>query len=75
MMLKRLTLTGSTLRPRSVAQKGAIAEALAEHVMPLLSAGRVGPLIHATFPLAEAAKAHAMMEASTHIGKIMLKVG
>lgn len=74
MMLKRLTLTGSTLRPRSVAQKAEIAEALAEHVLPLLSAGRVGPIIHTTFPLAEAARAHDIMEASTHIGKIMLTV-
>jgi len=73
-MIKRLTFTGSTLRPRSVEQKGAIAAALREKVWPLLEAGKVGTLIHATFPLAEAAKAHELMEASTHIGKIMLKV-
>ncbi len=73
-MRKRLTYTGSTLRPRSVAQKGAIAAALKEKVWPLLDAGTVRPLIHATFPLAEAAKAHALMEAHTHIGKIMLTV-
>ena len=72
MMLKRLTITGSTLRPRTVAQKAAIAEALREKVWPLLEAGTVKPLIHATFPLAEAARAHAMMEESRHIGKIVL---
>ncbi len=74
MMLKRLTITGSTLRPRTVAQKTAIAEALREKVWPLLEAGTVKPLIHATFPLAEAARAHAMMEESRHIGKIVLEV-
>jgi NADPH2:quinone reductase len=73
-MRKRLTYTGSTLRPRSVAQKGAIAAALKEKVWPLLDAGTVRPLIHATFPLADAAKAHALMEADTHIGKIVLTV-
>jgi NADPH2:quinone reductase len=57
-----------------VEQKGAIAAALREKVWPLLEAKKVGTLIHATFPLAEATKAHEMMEASTHIGKIMLKV-
>ncbi len=71
-MLKRLTLTGSTLRPRSIAEKAAIAEALHEKVWPLLSSGRVKPLIDATFPLADAAKAHTLMEKSTHIGKIIL---
>jgi len=73
-MLKRLTFTGSTLRPRSVEQKGAIARALREKVWPLLESKKAGTVIHATFPLAEAAKAHAMMEESSHIGKIMLKV-
>jgi len=73
-MIKRLTFTGSTLRPRTVEQKGAIAAALREKVWPLIEAKKVGTLIHATFPLAEATKAHEMMEASTHIGKIMLKV-
>ncbi|MFO1069492.1 MAG: NAD(P)H-quinone oxidoreductase [Geminicoccaceae bacterium] len=71
-MLKRLTWTGSTLRPRTVAQKGAIARALEAEVWPLLAAGRVKPVIHATFPLAEAARAHALMESSAHIGKIVL---
>jgi putative PIG3 family NAD(P)H quinone oxidoreductase len=74
MMLKRLTLTGSTLRPRSVQQKAEIAEALAEHVLPLLASGAVAPVIDTVLPLAEAAKAHEKMEASTHIGKIMLEV-
>lgn len=73
-MLKRLTFTGSTLRPRSVAEKAAIADQLAEKVWPLLAEGRCRPQIHATFPLAEAARAHALMESSAHIGKIILTV-
>ncbi len=73
-MAKRLTLTGSTLRPRTVAQKGAIAAALRERVWPLLESGRVRPRIHATFPLEKAAEAHALMESSAHIGKIVLTV-
>ena len=71
-MLKRLTHTGSTLRARSVPDKGAIARAVEERVWPLIAAGKVKPVIDSTFPLAEAAKAHARMEASTHIGKIVL---
>jgi len=74
-MIRRLTVTGSTMRPRSAAQKGAIAEALRERVWPLLEAGRCGPVIHQVFPLGEAADAHALMESSAHIGKIMLSVG
>lgn len=73
-MQKRLTLTGSTLRPRSVAEKGAIAAALKECIWPGLSAGELGPLVHITFPLAEAAKAHELMESSAHMGKIVLTV-
>ncbi|UPY34854.1 NAD(P)H-quinone oxidoreductase [Sediminicoccus sp. KRV36] len=73
-MLKRLTVTGSTMRPRSTAQKGEIAMALREKVWPLLEAGKCLPHLHATFPLAEAAAAHALMESSQHIGKIMLTV-
>jgi NADPH2:quinone reductase len=73
-MIRRLTVTGSTMRPRSTAQKGAIAEALRARVWPLLDAGRCGPVIHQVFPLAEAAAAHALMESSAHIGKIMLAV-
>ena len=69
---RRLTITGSTLRPRSVAFKGAIARALREHVWPLLVAGRVRPVIHSTFAATEAAKAHALMESNQHIGKIVL---
>src|SRR5438552_11277058 len=72
LMMKRLTLTGSTLRPRTVAQKGAIAAALKTRVWPLLEAGTVAPVIHATFPLAQAAEAHRLMESSAHIGKIVL---
>jgi NADPH2:quinone reductase len=74
LMLKRLVHTGSTLRPRSVAEKAAMAAALEEKVWPHLADGRVRPVIHASFPLVEAARAHALMESSTHIGKIMLDV-
>jgi putative PIG3 family NAD(P)H quinone oxidoreductase len=74
MMVKRLTLTGSTLRPRTVEQKGSIAKALRAKVWPLLDAGTVKPIIHATFPLEQAADAHRLMESSTHIGKIILEV-
>ena len=74
-MRKRLTLTGSTLRPRPVAEKGAIAESLLAKVWPKLADGSVKPVIHATFPLAEAAAGHALMESSRHIGKIMLTTG
>jgi NADPH2:quinone reductase len=73
-MLKRLAITGSTLRPRTTAEKGAIATALRENVWPLLNAGQCAPLIHATFPLAEAAAAHTLMESGAHIGKIVLTV-
>jgi NADPH:quinone reductase len=71
-MVKRLTITGSTMRPRTTAQKGAIAAELRDKVWPALDAGRCGPVIHATFPLAQAAEAHRLMESSAHIGKIML---
>ncbi len=74
LMIKRLTFTGSTLRPRTVAQKTAIAEALTAEVWPLLEHGSVRPVISKVLPLAEAAKAHALMEESQHIGKIMLAV-
>ena len=66
---RRLTITGSTLRPRPVAFKGAIAQALREHVWPLLASGAVKPVIHSTFP---AAQAHALMESNQHVGKIVL---
>jgi putative PIG3 family NAD(P)H quinone oxidoreductase len=72
LMVKRQTVTGSTLRPRSVAEKGAIAEALRAKVWRLLDSGRVAPVIHATFPLAKASDAHRLMESSAHIGKIIL---
>jgi NADPH2:quinone reductase len=71
---RRLTITGSTLRPRSVEEKGHIAEALAREVWPLLERGVVKPIIYKTIPLAEAATAHALMESSEHIGKILLTV-
>ncbi len=71
---RRLTITGSTLRPRSVAEKGAIAAALRTEVWPLIERGLVTPVVHQTFPLEQAADAHRMMESSTHIGKIVLVV-
>ncbi|HYL50102.1 MAG TPA: NAD(P)H-quinone oxidoreductase [Stellaceae bacterium] len=73
-MTKRLTLTGSTLRARPVDQKGAIAQALKREVWPLLDAGKVKPVIYKTYPLKEAAAAHALMESSAHIGKIVLTI-
>jgi NADPH2:quinone reductase len=73
-MMRRLTITGSTLRPQSDAAKADIAAALAENVWPLLDAGRIAPVMDETFTLEEAAAAHARMEASTHIGKIVLSV-
>lgn len=74
-MRRRLTITGSTLRPRSVPAKRAIALALETRVWPLLAAGTVAPVIHAVLPLAQAADAHRMMEEGQHIGKIVLDVG
>ncbi|MFI3118445.1 MAG: NAD(P)H-quinone oxidoreductase [Methylococcaceae bacterium] len=73
-MLKRLTITGSTLRARDDAFKAAIASQLLEKVWPLLSSGRIKPVIHSTFTLTEAALAHQLMESSQHIGKIILTV-
>jgi NADPH2:quinone reductase len=73
-LLRRLTVTGSTLRPRPVAFKAAIAAKLRERVWPLLEAGKIKPVIYRTFPLEQAAQAHALMETSTHIGKIMLEI-
>jgi NADPH2:quinone reductase len=74
-MVRRLTITGSTMRPRTSAQKGAVAAALRDKVWPVLDAGRCPPVVHATFPLAQAADAHRLMESSQHIGKIVLTVG
>ena len=73
LLLKRVTLTGSTLRPRSVEEKTKIAQALQKNVWPLLESGAVRPIIHQTFPLKHASEAHRLMESSTHIGKILLK--
>jgi putative PIG3 family NAD(P)H quinone oxidoreductase len=73
-MRKRLTLTGSTLRPRSVAEKAVITQALRAKVWPLFESGKLKPVIHATFPLANAADAHRMMDADQHTGKIVLTV-
>jgi NADPH:quinone reductase len=71
-MRRRLTITGSTLRPRPVAFKGAIASSLREKVWPLIEAGKIKPEIYKTFPLEQAAEAHRLMESSQHIGKIVL---
>jgi NADPH2:quinone reductase len=75
LMMKRLTMTGSTLRPQSDLAKARIAQDLREAVWPVLNAGRIGPVMDQEFDLADAAKAHARMETSGHIGKIVLKVG
>lgn len=74
LMMKRLTVTGSTLRPRDTAFKAALAREVHERIWPLLANRRIVPPIHATFPLDEAASAHVLMESSVHIGKIVLKV-
>ena len=74
MMMRRLAITGSTLRPQSDLAKARIARQLREHVWPLLSAGKIAPVMDQTFDLADAAAAHTRMESSQHIGKIVLKV-
>ncbi len=72
-LIKSLTFPGSTLRPWSVEEKAAITQALLKNVWPLLEAKKIGTLIHAVFPMAEARKAHGLMEPSAHIGKIVLR--
>ena len=74
MLRRRLTITGSTLRPRSLEFKAAIAAELKEKVWPLIELGKIKPVIFKTFALEEAAQAHALMESSMHVGKIMLRV-
>ena len=74
LMIKQIVFTGSTLRPRSVAEKAIIAKDLLEKVWPLIESGKVKPLIHETFPLADISKAHALMDSSAHIGKIVLTI-
>jgi NADPH2:quinone reductase len=74
-MVKRLTVTGSTMRPRTTAQKGVIAAELREQVWPILNQGRCAPVIFKTFELTDVVAAHQLMESSAHIGKIMLEVG
>jgi len=74
LMRRRLTLTGSTLRPRTVEFKGAIAKSLRERIWPLIEAGKIRPVVYRTFPLAEAREAHKLMESSQHVGKIVLTV-
>ena len=73
-LVRRLAITGSTMRPRTAAQKGAIAAELLAKVWPVLDGGRCPPVIHATFPLSQVTEAHRLMESSQHIGKIMLTV-
>ena len=73
-MLKRLTVTGSTMRPRTLGEKEAIRDALEARVWPAIAEGSVHTHVHATFPLAQAAEAHRLMESSRHIGKILLRV-
>ena len=72
LLRKRLSVTGSTLRPRSVAYKTAITRALRDTVWPHIESGRIRPVIHQVFPAAQAAAAHALMESSVHVGKIVL---
>ena len=74
-MTQRLTVTGSTLRPRGAADKAAIAAALAEQVWPLLADGTIAPVIAEVFDLDQAAEAHRLMESSAHMGKILLRLG
>ena len=74
-MRNRLVVTGSTMRPRTIAEKTAIRDALWREVWPACAAGRVRTHVHATFPLAQAAEAHRLMESGRHVGKILLRVG
>jgi NADPH2:quinone reductase len=73
LLRKRLTVTGSTLRPRSLTYKAGLARELRARVWPLLEAGRIKPVIHQVFPATDAAAAHALMESSAHVGKIVLR--
>jgi NADPH:quinone reductase-like Zn-dependent oxidoreductase len=74
-MRRRLTMTGSTLRPRSIEFKTMVADEIAKTVWPYVEGGRLKPVIDSTFPLADAAEAHARMESGEHVGKIVLEVG
>jgi NADPH2:quinone reductase len=74
-MRRRLTITGSTLRPQSVTAKGTIARALETRIWPLLADGTIRPVIHGTFPLAQAPDAHRVLEQGDHIGKVVLTIG
>ena len=71
-MTRRLTITGSTLRPRTVEEKGAIADAVRQQVWPLVASGRFAPVIDSVFPLAQAADAHRRLESGAHVGKVVL---
>ena len=74
LVLKRAVVTGSTMRARTVEEKAKIAEALHHRIWPALEAGRCQPIVHSVFPLAEIAAAHELMDSSTHIGKIVLRI-
>jgi NADPH2:quinone reductase len=74
LLRQRITITGSTLRARTIEEKGAIAAAVERNVWPLVEAGKIRPIVYATFPLEEAADAHRLMESGSHIGKILLTV-
>jgi NADPH:quinone reductase-like Zn-dependent oxidoreductase len=74
LLRQRITITGSTLRSRTVEEKGAIAAAVEREVWPLVETGNVRPVVYATFPLEQAAEAHRLMESGSHIGKILLTV-
>jgi NADPH:quinone reductase len=74
-MLKRLTMTGSTMRARSIEQKAEVARALHDKIWPSLDRGKALPVVHATFPLEDARAAHELMESSHHLGKIVLETG
>jgi NADPH:quinone reductase-like Zn-dependent oxidoreductase len=74
LMMRRLTLTGSTLRPRPVAFKSLVAGEIEREVWPLVAEGKLKPVIHATFPLAQASEAHRLMESGEHVGKIVLTI-
>jgi NADPH2:quinone reductase len=73
-LFRRLTITGSTLRPRTVEYKTQVAQALRAKVWPLIETGAIRPVIYRVFPLEQAAQAHALMESGAHVGKIMLSV-
>ena len=73
-MRKGLSLTSSTLRPKSAAEKARLAQNISKHLLPLMASGKISPIIHTTLPLAQAADAHRILETNANIGKVLLKV-